>query len=79
MNTKEFRTALHELDFSVGDLARLFEHLGDDAKPTTIRRRIERWAAGTARVPGEAVAFLNIMLDDPRIARRYRKHVELRP
>jgi hypothetical protein len=75
MDTEQFRAALTTLGLSVGELARLFEHLGDDAKAPTIRRRIERWASGSTRIPGEATAFLNVLLDEPRVVRRYRKEL----
>jgi hypothetical protein len=72
MTNNQFRTTLAHLEMSQGALARLFTHLGDTAAPVTIRRRVERWAQGAAAIPGEAAAFLNLLVEFPEVLERMR-------
>jgi hypothetical protein len=72
MTQNQFRTTLARLKLSQGALARLLTHLGDTADPTTIRRRVERWAQGATPVPGEAAAFLNLFAKFPDLLRELR-------
>lgn len=57
-----FRAALQELEETQGSLARLMQKYGDDRKPATILRNIQRMASGDARVSGEMRVLLNFML-----------------
>jgi hypothetical protein len=61
MTPDEFRAALARLSLSQGMLSRTFRFLGDPAAAKTIRTRVERWASGKAKVPGEAVAFIGLL------------------
>lgn len=58
MDTDEFRSTITALGLSQGAVARILKHLGDDASPITIRRRVERWAQGRHAIPGEAGALM---------------------
>lgn len=72
MDTTTFRACLDRLGLSQGALARLLTELGDPASALTVLRRVERWAQGAARVPGEMVAFLALLERYPRILRDLR-------
>jgi DNA-binding transcriptional regulator YiaG len=61
MTTDEFRATLKRLGLSQGALSRILLHLGDPAEPITVRRRVERWAQGGHRIPGEAIALLTLL------------------
>jgi hypothetical protein len=61
-----FRAALQELEESQSSLARLMQRYGDDRKPATILRNIQRMANGEARVSGEMRVLLNFMLRGKR-------------
>ncbi len=57
-----FRAALVELELTQSSLARLMQRKGDDRKPATILRTIQRMATGDARVSGEMRVILTMML-----------------
>ncbi len=67
MTTEEFRESLGRMKLSQGALARMFKALGDTADPLTIRRRVESWAQGRTRVPGEAAAFMTLLERFPAV------------
>ena len=67
MTTEEFRAALQRLGLSQGALARLLTRFRDPADPVTVRRRVERWAQGGSRVPGEMIALLTVLELYPQI------------
>ena len=61
-----FRAAALALEESQSSLARLMQRYGDDRKPATILRNIQRMANGEARVSGEMRVLLNFMLRGKR-------------
>lgn len=56
-----FQARLRDLGLSQAAFARLLRDLGDRSDTQTIERRIRRWTAGKARVPGEAIALLTLI------------------
>ena len=61
-----FRATLAELGETQSSLARLMARHGDDRKPGTILRNIQRMAIGEARLSGEMRVLLNFMLREKR-------------
>jgi hypothetical protein len=53
---------MSRLGLSAADLARLYSDLGDPAGEAVIYRRVRRRMKAGAEVPGEAVAFLNLLI-----------------
>lgn len=51
-----------QLDLTPDELARLYAHLGDTADLATITRRVRRRMNSDSEAPGEAIAFLNLLL-----------------
>lgn len=56
-----FKAQLAELEMSQSQFARWLRARGDDRKPQTVLRHIQRMAAGQARVSGEMRVILNMM------------------
>ncbi|MDQ2803662.1 MAG: hypothetical protein M3Y41_13650 [Pseudomonadota bacterium] len=46
----------------------MLAELGDPAEPSTILRRVQRWATGDHKIPGELVALLTVLERHPRDA-----------
>lgn len=69
MTSDEFRAALARLDLTQVGLARLLQEHGDPAQLPSIIRRVQRWASGEYRVPGEAIALLNLLRASQRKSR----------
>jgi hypothetical protein len=55
-----FRAVLDELDKTQSSFARKLARLGDDRKPNTILRHVQRMATGEARISGEMKVILTI-------------------
>lgn len=56
-----FRAALEEIGETQSSLVRLMVRNGDDRKPPTILRHIQRMALGEARVSGEMRVILTML------------------
>jgi hypothetical protein len=56
-----FKAQLEELGQTQSGFARWLEKRGDDRKPGTILRHVQRMANGEARVSGEMRVILNMM------------------
>ena len=75
-----FRITLAELGETQSSLARLMHREGDDRKPATILRTIQRMATGEARVSGEMRVILTMMQRAKnRVERRAVEERELQP
>jgi hypothetical protein len=55
-----FRAVLDELGETQSSFARKLARLGDDRKPATILRHVQRMATGEARISGEMKVILTI-------------------
>jgi hypothetical protein len=56
-----FRAELEALGMTQSGLAKWLEKRGDDRKPATILRHVQRMANGEARVSGEMRVILSMM------------------
>jgi hypothetical protein len=62
-----FRAALQEIGETQTSLARLLKRGGDDRRPSTILRTIQRMALGEARVSGEMRFILKMLAEAQRL------------
>lgn len=53
---------MDKLGLTVADLARIYSQLGDPADADSIQRRIRRRMHADGGPPGEAIAFLNLLI-----------------
>lgn len=61
MNADEFRAALARLGLTQVGFARFLRDQGDPGQFPSIIRRVQRWASGDYRIPGEVIALLSLL------------------
>ena len=63
MTSDEFRLAISRAGYSQSTLASRLMDLGDPRPRVTILRNLSNYTNGTTRVPGEMIAFVNLLAE----------------